>query len=101
MVGLDIQDENGRHEVGFVDNTLKTELFGGQGCLFTSRFLINKVPGNFHVSTHAAKTQPQNVDMSHVVHELTFGDVMDDLMAEDITFNALRATDRSDAKRKS
>jgi hypothetical protein len=46
-VGLDIQDEMGRHEVGFVENTSKDPLNGGKGCLFTSTFYINKVPGTW------------------------------------------------------
>lgn len=65
----------GRHEVGFVENTEKIPLgLKGEGCLFTGRFQINKVPGNFHVSTHSANVQPEHPDMSHVIHELSFGD---------------------------
>lgn len=41
-VGLDIQDDMGRHEVGFQDNTVKVPQEGG-GCRFESHFLINKV----------------------------------------------------------
>lgn len=73
-VGLDIQDEMGRHEVGFQENTQKWEINGGEGCKFEGKFDINKVPGNFHVSTHGAGQQPDNVDMSHVVNGLRFGD---------------------------
>ena len=32
-----------------------------------------QVPGNFHVSTHAAHQQPTQGDMRHVVHTLRFG----------------------------
>ena len=46
-VGLDIQDDQGRHEVGMVENTEKTPIVSGQGCLFISDFHINKVPGQF------------------------------------------------------
>ena len=42
-VGLDIQDDLGRHEVGFVDNTEKIPLDNGLGCRFKSHFKINKV----------------------------------------------------------
>lgn len=42
-VGIDIQDEMGRHEVGFVENTDKVPVNGGEGCLFTSAFKLNKV----------------------------------------------------------
>lgn len=34
---------------------------------------ILQVPGNFHVSTHAARHQPTQGDMRHVVHTLRFG----------------------------
>ncbi|XP_039257669.1 endoplasmic reticulum-Golgi intermediate compartment protein 1-like [Styela clava] len=73
-VGLDIQDEMGRHEVGLVDNTNKVPINEGAGCLFTTSFHINKVPGNFHVSTHSAPSQPPNPDMTHEIRELRFGD---------------------------
>ena len=43
-LGIDIQDDMGRHEVGFVENTVKTPLGNGnEGCLFEARFYINKV----------------------------------------------------------
>lgn len=44
-VGLDIQDDQGRHEVGFVENTAKKPIMDGKGCLFEANFQINKVPG--------------------------------------------------------
>lgn len=43
VIGVDIQDENGRHEVGFVDKTEKIALDNGIGCRFESKFEINKV----------------------------------------------------------
>ncbi|CAF0952167.1 unnamed protein product [Adineta ricciae] len=73
-VGIDIQDDLGRHEVGFIDNTLKTPENNGAGCRINASFKINRVPGNFHISTHSAASQPANGDMKHVIHELTFGD---------------------------
>jgi len=72
-VGLDIQDDQGRHEVGFVDNTVKTPIMEANGCLFEANFQINKVPGNFHVSTHSAEEQPDEIDFAHVIHEVRFG----------------------------
>lgn len=72
-LGVDIQDENGRHEVGFIDHTNKVPIADG-GCRFESRFEINKVPGNFHLSTHSAATQPDNYDMRHIIHSIKFGD---------------------------
>lgn len=73
VVGLDIQDDMGRHEVGFVENTEKMPLFDGKGCRFQGKFQINKCPGNFHVSTHSASIQPQSIDMAHFLHEVSFG----------------------------
>lgn len=73
-VGIDIQDDLGRHEVGFIDNTLKSPENNGVGCRINASFKINRVPGNFHISTHSASSQPANGDMKHVIHELTFGD---------------------------
>ncbi|XP_059175916.1 endoplasmic reticulum-Golgi intermediate compartment protein 1-like [Physella acuta] len=93
-VGLDIQDDMGRHEVGFRDNTHKEPLNEGKGCRFESHFLINKVPGNFHVSTHSAKSQPENPDMTHIVHKLRFG--MDLAEGKQVkgSFNALENVDK-------
>ena len=43
-LGIDIQDDMGRHEVGFVENTVKTPVGNNnEGCLFEARFHINKV----------------------------------------------------------
>ncbi|PAV70537.1 hypothetical protein WR25_08433 [Diploscapter pachys] len=72
-LGVDIQDNNGRHEVGFEKQTQKHPL-GESGCRFESEFMINKVPGNFHISTHSANQQPQAYDMRHEIHEIHFGD---------------------------
>jgi len=94
-VGLDIQDDMGRHEVGFRDNTHKEPLNGDKGCRFESHFLINKVPGNFHVSTHSAVHQPDNPDMTHIVHKLRFG--MDLEEGKDVkgSFNPLENLDKT------
>ncbi len=73
-LGIDIQDDLGRHEVGFHENTIKTPENNGVGCHINATFKIVRVPGNFHVSTHSSQKQPQNGDMKHVIHELTFGD---------------------------
>ncbi|XP_054647932.1 endoplasmic reticulum-Golgi intermediate compartment protein 1 isoform X2 [Dunckerocampus dactyliophorus] len=43
LVGLDIQDEMGRHEVGHIDNSMKVPLSQGAGCRFEGEFTINKV----------------------------------------------------------
>lgn len=43
VVGLDIQDEMGRHEVGHIENSMKIPLNQGGGCRFEGEFNINKV----------------------------------------------------------
>lgn len=94
-LGLDIQDDMGRHEVGFQDNTQKFEVNGGNGCRMESHFLINKVPGNFHVSTHSAETQPDNPDMTHIIHKVRFG--MDLQEGKDVSgsFNPMEGLDKT------
>lgn len=79
--GLDIQDDSGRHEVGALANMIKTELQSRDsrglkhvGCRLEVSFQINKVPGNFHLSTHSASHQPNTIDMAHIIHEISFGD---------------------------
>ncbi|MCL4125249.1 UNVERIFIED_CONTAM: hypothetical protein GTU68_009411 [Idotea baltica] len=87
-IGLDIQDEMGRHEVGFVENTVKTPV-GETGCVFEANFYINKVPGNFHVSTHSASEQPKEIDFSHIIQEVRFGENMDNKKLPG-SFNSLK-----------
>ena len=43
-----------------------------------------QVPGNFHLSTHSAAEQPENPDLRHVIHSITFGD---DLSVRSKLFN--------------
>ena len=45
---------------------------------------LDQVPGNFHVSTHSSRQQPENPDMTHFVHKVAFGHdvkVMDALIS--------------------
>ncbi|KFM71806.1 Endoplasmic reticulum-Golgi intermediate compartment protein 1, partial [Stegodyphus mimosarum] len=87
----------GRHEVGFVENIVKTPLgVDKKGCRFEGTFYINKVPGNFHVSTHSASSQPDSIDMSHIIHEVSFGTQMGESVKG--SFNPLKEVDRSGAK---
>lgn len=73
-VGLDIQDDMGRHEVGHMEDTQKYPAGeNGAGCRYEGRFSVNKVPGNFHISTHSAQQQPANPDMRHIIHDVKFG----------------------------
>ena len=47
VVGIDIQDDMGRHEVGFVENVQRDPLTeDGQGCRFQAKFHVNKVGGD-------------------------------------------------------
>ncbi|XP_012940238.1 endoplasmic reticulum-Golgi intermediate compartment protein 1 [Aplysia californica] len=98
-VGLDIQDDMGRHEVGFNENTAKFPLNEEKGCRFESNFLINKVPGNFHVSTHSVRGgQPDVVDMSHVIHKLRFGMELAEGKTVEGSFNPIEEFDKSNAQ---
>jgi len=94
-VGLDIQDDQGRHEVGFVENTEKTPIEDGAGCLFHAQFQINKVPGNFHVSTHSMKHHNHDFapDFTHKIREVRLGDR---ILSADVpgSFNPLADVER-------
>ena len=54
-----------------------------EGCTLDGYILVNKVPGNFHVSAHAftgvlpsimAKNNLKSLDLSHKINHLSFGD---------------------------
>ncbi|CAC5409530.1 ERGIC1 [Mytilus coruscus] len=94
-LGIDIQDDMGRHEVGFQDDTQKIEVNEGKGCRMESHFVINKVPGNFHVSTHSSRTQPDNPDMTHLIHKVRFGMDLQEGKEVKGSFNPLEDVDRS------
>lgn len=66
VLGIDIQDDLGRHEVGHVEDEFKVPMNNGKGCRMKVKFKINRVPGNFHVSTHAAAAQPTESDMRYI-----------------------------------
>lgn len=97
FIGIDIQDDMGRHEVGFVTNTIKTPL-GDSGCLFEARFQINKVPGNFHLSTHSVDVQPDEYDFAHVIHEISFGSKIKKISRKNFrsSFNPLKERSKLD-----
>ena len=76
-LGVDIQDNQGRHEVGYLENTRKLPINKDKGCSFGGNFNINKVPGNFHISTHSTKERPPKFDFNHEVVQLYFGDRLD------------------------
>jgi hypothetical protein len=102
-LGFDVLDALGRHEMG-VSNTLKKirlaangEQLGAfedgrhdgarefppmrnEGCRVVGHVMVNKVPGNFHVSSHGLEAVVQqylggHIDVQHTIHELFFGDV--------------------------
>jgi len=96
-LGVDIQDDQGRHEVGFIENTIKTPI-GDDGCLFEAKFLINKVPGNFHISTHSVDVQPEDYDFAHEVHEVSFGSKIKKISSKNFrsSFNPLGGRSKVD-----
>jgi len=99
FIGLDIQDDLGRHEVGFVDDTVKTPINENKGCRLEAKFNVNKVPGNFHVSTHSATKQPNAADMRHTIREVRFGDeaqALHDLEQIGASFNPLLNRNQTD-----
>lgn len=90
FIGLDIQDEMGRNEVGFHENTQKTPLRNGDGCRFEGHFHVNRVPGNFHLSTHNSGRQPDIAEMAHEIHSLQFGE---DIASSIEAFDSLKDHD--------
>lgn len=99
FIGIDIQDDQGRHEVGFVENTVKTPIGSDEeGCLFEARFQVNKVPGNFHLSTHSVDVQPTEYDFAHEVHEVSFGSKIRKISSkmDRASFNPLAGRSRLD-----
>ena len=48
------------------------------GCLLTGFLLVNRVPGNFHIEARSKyhNLNPTLTNVSHVVHDLTFGPPM-------------------------
>lgn len=98
--GLDIQDDSGRHEVGTLDHMAKIPIVSvdasgakHNGCRLEVPFQINKVPGNFHLSTHSASHQPSLIDMAHEIHEISFGDDVR-LLNLHGSFDPLKATSK-------
>lgn len=89
-LGLDLQDDLGRHEIGHIEDTSKVSFNKDLGCRMNVAFKINRVPGNFHVSTHAARAQPGESNMSHRINSLIFGDKVHNLTnMPESSFNSL------------
>src|SRR5690349_4244109 len=63
-------------------DTVRTELVEKQGCKIKGHVVVNKVPGNFHISSHAYGPIIQQLasegyfdfDVSHRIHHISFGD---------------------------
>eukprot|EP00967_Tisochrysis_lutea_P149411 scaffold287165_cov36-Tisochrysis_lutea.AAC.2 len=47
----------------------------GEGCIIRGVVLVNRVPGNFHISAHSQSHsfQPGKLNLSHSVGKMTFG----------------------------
>jgi len=47
----------------------------GEGCMVRGVVLVNRVPGNFHISAHSKSHsfQPHKLNMSHHVNSMSFG----------------------------
>ena len=66
-------------DIGPVVEAIKNE----EGCQLFGYLLINRVPGNFHLSSHAFHDYLQRIfqlsgtrtiDMSHKINHISFGD---------------------------
>lgn len=58
-------------------------------------FKVNKVPGNFHISTHGSAEQPEDPNMSHIINDLTFGEHVAHLNSiPDSSFTSLKGNEQ-------
>lgn len=65
--------------------SVKKQLIDQEGCRIKGYFLVNKVPGNFHISSHAYGAVVQRLaaqgyftfDVSHRINHISFGDDKD------------------------
>merc|ERR1719183_2545352 len=50
----------------------------GEGCLMRGVLLVNRVPGNFHISAHSKSHSFQHgmLNMSHSVDSMSFGKML-------------------------
>lgn len=62
-------------------NMVKTQVANREGCRIKGYFQVNKVPGNFHISSHAfgptiqklANEGLMTIDLNHKINHLSFG----------------------------
>lgn len=91
---------------------VKQELLSHQGCRIKGYFLVNKVPGNFHISSHAFGPTIQRLasegyllmDVSHRINHLSFGNddeigKVKSIFSEGV-LNPLDKTEKINQKRK-
>ncbi|EOD33176.1 hypothetical protein EMIHUDRAFT_426590 [Emiliania huxleyi CCMP1516] len=74
FASVDIADVMGTHLQNVSANI--SEVGGvGEGCLVKGVVLVNRVPGNFHISAHskAHSFQPGQLNMTHEIGRMTFG----------------------------
>lgn len=83
-IKVDSKEDNGHGHDHFAQpdyNEVKKEVTNSEGCRIKGYFLVNKVPGNFHVSSHAFGPTIQRlanegllkVDLNHKINHLSFG----------------------------
>jgi hypothetical protein len=103
IVGVDIQDAMGRHEVG-LESLLRKRRYSadgqqlamhdheahngdlqkqfdeqrGESCNVHGHLRLGKIPGNFHLSTHSVHSRvaipEENINFSHTIEHLNMGE---------------------------
>lgn len=77
---------HGHHEGALDIERVKKAYKDNEGCKISGFMLVNKVPGNFHISSHAfgnylprifADANINTLNLSHVINHLSFGDESD------------------------
>ena len=73
FVTNNVYDEDGREAVAEQQSEVGTG--PGEGCMMRGVVLVNRVPGNFHISAHSKSHsfQPHMLNMSHSVTSMSFG----------------------------
>jgi len=73
FVTNNVHDEDEREAVA--EATTEVAAGPGEGCIMRGVVLVNRVPGNFHISAHSKSHsfQPHKLNMSHHVTSMTFG----------------------------
>lgn len=75
----------------------------GEGCNVWGNMIVKRVPGNFHVSAHAhahmlaSFFKDKQMNVSHIIHDLSFGDVEEFRTLENAVVSPLKGTARNAA----